>query len=114
MTQPKGAWQSTRWYRSDAQQRAMFARLSSSQSSMDHAAWSISSRLIAGIGLYALIGWLISRWIGHETLLIAVGALLGLGLAYVLIFRDLGSVRQQDAVRTPGENSGESRAGGPA
>lgn len=114
MSKPSGSPSRARWYRSDAQRRAEFARLSNSQGSMDHDAWNISSRLMAGIGLYAALGWLISRWIGHEALLIAVGALLGLGLAYVLIFRDLGGSRRQKAELTPGEHSGERRAGGPA
>jgi F0F1-type ATP synthase assembly protein I len=91
MTPPNRMRSGAGWYRSDAQQRAMFARLSSSKGSMDNAAWSISSRLIAGIGLYAALGWVISMWVGHREVLIAVGALVGLGLAYMLIFRELAN-----------------------
>ena len=56
---------------------------------MDNAAWTISSRLIAGIVLYAGIGWLISLWWGSRPALIAIGAFVGLGLSYYLIFTGL-------------------------
>ena len=56
---------------------------------MSDAAWIISSRLIAGMLLYAGLGWLLSLWLGHADVLIAVGALLGLGLSFFLVFRQL-------------------------
>ncbi len=56
---------------------------------MSDAAWIISSRLIAGLLLYAGIGWLLSRWFGHADVFIAVGALFGLGLSFFLVFRQL-------------------------
>jgi F0F1-type ATP synthase assembly protein I len=114
MTMPNRQRVSSGWYRSDAQQRATFARLSSSQNSMDNAAWSISSRLIAGISLYAALGWLLSRWFGNEPMFIAVGAMVGLGLAYILIFRDLGGSHREDQAGGTKEASGDGRAGGPA
>ncbi|MCH1447102.1 MAG: AtpZ/AtpI family protein [Candidatus Nanopelagicales bacterium] len=63
---------------------------------MDNAAWTISSRLIAGIVLYAGIGWLISLWWGNRPVLIAIGAFVGLGLSYYLIFTGLA---REEAVR---------------
>lgn len=57
---------------------------------MADSAWSISSRLIAGLILYTAIGWVISLWVGHQAVLMAIGALFGLGLSYFLIFRGLG------------------------
>ena len=57
---------------------------------MADSAWSISSRLIAGLILYTAIGWVLSLWVGHQAVLMAIGALFGLGLSYFLIFRGLG------------------------
>lgn len=56
---------------------------------MDNTAWIISSRLTAGLLLYAALGWLLSLWLGHREVLMAVGALVGLGLSYYLIFTGL-------------------------
>ena len=56
---------------------------------MADSAWTISSRLIAGLILYTAIGWLISLWVGHQAVLMAIGALFGLGLSYFLIFKGL-------------------------
>ena len=57
---------------------------------MADSAWSISSRLIAGLILYTAIGWVVSLGVGHQAVLMAIGALFGLGLSYFLIFRGLG------------------------
>jgi F0F1-type ATP synthase assembly protein I len=56
---------------------------------MDNTAWIISSRLIAGLILYAGLGWLLSLWLGHREIFMSVGALVGLGLSYYLIFTGL-------------------------
>ncbi len=56
---------------------------------MADTAWTITSRLIAGLILYTAIGWLISLWVGHQAVLMAIGALFGLGLSYFLIFKGL-------------------------
>ncbi len=56
---------------------------------MADAAWTITSRLIAGLILYTAIGWLLSLWVGHQAVLMAIGALFGLGLSYFLIFKGL-------------------------
>ena len=52
-------------------------------------AWIIVSHLTTGILMYAGIGWLLSLWLGHAPLLIAVGALLGMFLSIYLIHRRL-------------------------
>lgn len=98
MNQPPSHYRPPGWYRSAAYHRPSFNRLSNATHSMDHSAWSISARLIAGIGLYAGLGWLISLWVGYRAPLIAIGALVGLGLAYTLIFR--GLAHQGDAFVT--------------
>ena len=56
---------------------------------MADTAWTITSRLIAGLILYTAIGWLVSLWVGHQAVLMAMGALFGLGLSYFLIFKGL-------------------------
>lgn len=82
---------STGWYGSRAQQRSRSAlpTIRDNQRLMDNAAWTISSRLIAGLVLYTGLGWLLSLWLGHRALLMAIGALVGLGLSYYLIFTSL-------------------------
>ncbi len=56
---------------------------------MSDSAWANSSRLIAGLILYTGLGWLLSRWVGHQQLLMAIGAFVGLGLSYYLMFVNL-------------------------
>jgi F0F1-type ATP synthase assembly protein I len=74
---------------------------------MDNAAWTISSRLIAGIVFYAGLGWLISQWWGNRSALIAIGAFIGLGLAYYLIFT--GLAREERAARKAVSNEREGK-----
>lgn len=104
MTQPIGQYRRPGWYRSAAYHRPSFDRLSNA--SMDYSAWSISARLIAGIGLYAGLGWLISLWVGYRAPLIAIGALVGLALAYTLIFRGLAGERDVHVVASREESGG--------
>jgi len=58
---------------------------------MSNSAWANSSRLIAGLLLYTGLGWLVSRWVGHQALLMALGAMIGLALSYYLMFRTLAA-----------------------
>lgn len=83
---------STSWYGSrqrSSPTSSLLQREPHSSPAMDNAAWTISSRMIAGIVLYAGLGWLISLWWGNRSVLIAVGAFVGLGLSYYLIFTGL-------------------------
>ena len=86
------------WYRARQRSNPTSSSPTGAPSSqaMDNAAWTISSRLIAGIVLYAGIGWLISLWWGSRPVLIAIGAFVGLGLSYFLIFTGLA---REEAVR---------------
>ncbi len=56
---------------------------------MADSAWTIVSRLISGLVLYTAVGWLLSLWIGHQAVLMAIGAGFGLLLSYYLIFKSL-------------------------
>ena len=86
MTAPAPQTLSFGWYRSGAGTGSVPVAPSRG---MADSAWSITSRIISGLLLYTGLGWLISRWVGHQSLLMAVGALVGLALAYVLVFRGL-------------------------
>lgn len=44
---------------------------------------------MAGLILYSGLGWLLSLWLGHQAVFMAIGALTGLGLSYYLIFTGL-------------------------
>jgi F0F1-type ATP synthase assembly protein I len=72
---------------------------------MDNVAWTISSRLIAGLVLYTGLGWLLSLWLGHRALLMAIGALVGLGLSYYLIFTSLA--REDRLAKSASEEGGD-------
>lgn len=66
---------------------------------MSNSAWSNSSRLITGLLLYTGLGWLVSLWVGHRALLMAIGAIVGLALSYYLIFVSLAHDAREDARR---------------
>lgn len=74
---------------------------------MDNTAWIISSRLIAGLILYAGLGWLLSLWLGHREVLMAIGALFGLGLSYYLIFTGLS--RENKVLQEQANKANESK-----
>ena len=52
---------------------------------------------MAGLLLYTGLGWLASRWLGHQAALMAIGALVGLGLSFVLVISSLKHEQAQDA-----------------
>ncbi len=74
------------WYGSAAGKQSV--TLDDSRALAD-SAWTITSRIAAGLILYTGLGWLLSLWIGHQEVLMAAGALIGLGLSYLLIFGGL-------------------------
>jgi F0F1-type ATP synthase assembly protein I len=49
-------------------------------------AWRSVSTLMAGILLYGGIGWLIGKWLGHQSAFMAAGAVLGIVLALYLTY----------------------------
>lgn len=87
-TQPHSESGDPKWYRSRAQSISGNAPQRTAPS-MDNTAWIISSRLMAGLILYSGLGWLLSLWLGHQAVFMAIGALTGLGLSYYLIFTGL-------------------------
>ena len=82
------------WYRSGAGIRP---NPEASPRGMSDSAWTITSRIIAGLLLYTGVGWLLSLWLGHQQVLMAVGALVGLGLSYTLVFTGLARESRREA-----------------
>ena len=82
------------WYGARQRSRSTTSAPPRPSPAADNAAWTISSRLIAGIALYAGLGWVISLWWGNRAVLIAIGAFVGLGLSYYLIFTGLARENQ--------------------
>lgn len=66
---------------------------------MSNSAWVNSSRIMAGLILYTGLGWLVSRWVGHQDVLMAVGAIVGLALSYYLLFKSLDHETREDEER---------------
>ena len=101
MTAPQDINPWSGWYRSGAQRRSttMGAVTRDDARRMSNSAWANSSRLIAGVILYTGLGWLVSRWVGHQALLMAVGAIVGLGLSYYLVFTSLAHEAREDEKR---------------
>ena len=61
-----------------------------------------------GLILYTGLGFVLSLWLGHRSLFMAVGALVGLGLSYYLIFTGLARenrVSEQSAMGPTGSTS---------
>lgn len=100
------------WYRSDARRRttAPGAVTRDDARRMSNSAWANSSRLMAGLILYTGLGWLVSRWIGHQALLMAIGAIVGLGLSYYLMFTSLAHEAREEEARRKVTAGGASSA----
>lgn len=84
-SQPHSEAGDPKWYRSPAHSISGNAPRRTAPS-MENTAWIISSRLMAGLILYTGLGWLVSLWLGHQAVFMAIGAFVGLGLSYYLIF----------------------------
>jgi len=102
--QPEGSLGDPKWYRSRARSISGNAPVREF-AAMDNTAWIISSRLISGLILYTGLGFVLSLWLGHRSLFMAVGALVGLGLSYYMIFS--GLARENKAL----QGSANTRAG---
>lgn len=51
-------------------------------------AWAVLSYLLAGMGLWGLLGWLADRWLGLPGYGLMIGLVIGAGLAvYVIVKR---------------------------
>lgn len=84
------------WYGSSAQRRTVTL---DDARRMSNSAWANSSRLIAGLLLYTALGWVVSLWVGHRGLLMAIGAMVGLALSYYLVYLSLRHETRADEMR---------------
>lgn len=82
MTAPVPSSRPAGWYRSGAGKRSIPP---DAAKGMADPAWTIVSRIAAGLVLYTGLGWLISRWVGHASVLMAIGAIVGLTLSITLV-----------------------------
>ncbi len=48
-------------------------------------AWNGFAHVVAGMAIYGGIGWLVGRWLGNASVGLAVGSLIGVVLALVLV-----------------------------
>ena len=96
MSAPQAARSRSGWYRSGARRRTVSM---DDARRMSNSAWANSSRRISGLILYTGLGWLVSRWVGHQALLMAIGAMVGLGLSYYLMFVSLAHEAREDEKR---------------
>jgi F0F1-type ATP synthase assembly protein I len=55
----------------------------------DGDAWAVVSYLIAGVGFWGFVGWLMDRWLGTSWL-VMIGVLVGFAGAFYLIIRRFG------------------------
>ena len=93
MTAPEAARGQSGWYGSGARRRTVSM---DDARRMSNSAWANSSRLMSGLILYTGLGWLVSRWVGHQALLMAIGAIVGLALSYYLMFKSLAQEARDD------------------
>ncbi len=96
MSAPERSARPSGWYRSRARARTVSM---DDARRMSNSAWATSSRLMSGLILYTGLGWLLSRWVGHQALLMALGAMVGLGLAFYLLFTNLAREAREDEKR---------------
>lgn len=96
MTAPGATRRHAGWYRLGAQRRTVTM---DDARRMSNSAWATSSRLITGLLLYTGLGWLVSLWVGHRALLMAIGAMVGLALSYYLVHLSLKHEKREDERR---------------
>jgi ATP synthase protein I len=51
--------------------------------------WTALSYLIAGIGFWGFIGWLVDHWLGTNGIAIGIGCVVGAGAGIYLTMRQL-------------------------
>lgn len=89
---PASGHRDARWYRAAATKTSTPASSPLPKGGEhDDVAWVAVSHLIAGIALYTGLGWLLGRWLGNETIGVAVGVLVGTAFALYLVFARLGA-----------------------
>ena len=98
MVQPSHSSRPAGWYRSGATRKPPLPPAAP----LTESAWMIVSHLATGIGVYAFIGWIVSLLVGHQAVLVAVGALIGLALSLYLIIKRISAAGQKEEVTRVG------------
>lgn len=62
-------------------------------------AWSMSSKVLAGILVYGGVGWALDRWLGFDAIFLPVGVILGAAIALYLVFVRLDRSPPEDRTR---------------
>ncbi len=66
--------------------------------------WHAVGYLVAGVGLYGALGWLLDYWLGTRFLVV-VGILLGAGLGIYLTVKRFDAITRTARDRGPGRGS---------
>ena len=53
--------------------------------------WTALSYLIAGIGFWGFVGWLVDHWLGTHGIFTGVGCVVGAAAGIYLVMRHLGA-----------------------
>jgi ATP synthase protein I len=56
-----------------------------------HLGWTALSYLIAGIGFWGFMGWLVDHWLHTRGIVTGIGCVLGAGAGIYLVMRRLGA-----------------------
>lgn len=95
-TAPVSGHRDSRWYRSAATTTSTATSTTLPEGNgADDTAWIAVSHLGAGILLYTGLGWLLGGWLGHRSVGVAVGALVGVAFALYLVYARLGASRPE-------------------
>jgi F0F1-type ATP synthase assembly protein I len=60
-------------------------RGSKNRQAQENPGWTIFAYLLSGMAVYGGLGWLVGRWVGNQSIGLAVGMVVGLGLAISLV-----------------------------
>ncbi len=111
---PVSGHRDSRWYRSAATTTSTATPTALPEGNgADDTAWIAVSHLGAGLLIYAGLGWLVGGWLGHRSVGVAVGALIGVAFALYLVFARLGAWRpgsetpRQDVSMHPHDPTGD-------
>lgn len=56
-----------------------------------NAGWAVVAYILAGIGVWGFVGWLVDRWLNSDGIATAIGCVLGAAGGIYLIVKKLGA-----------------------
>lgn len=78
------AWSRGSQRRREDSEREARDRSARERQAGENIGWEITGYLLGGMLFYGGAGWLIGRWAGHQSALMAVGVIVGVALALTL------------------------------